>query len=78
MPLGLSIRINLYSTHGDLFYIGLNGVEIFDQNGVDVLQSRTPGSYKISAFPPGVHSLKGMSDDIRFVENIADGTNSTP
>ena len=39
MPVGFSLKINLYSTHGDLFYIGLNGIELYDQNGEELLSS---------------------------------------
>lgn len=40
MPLGFLFKINLYSTHGDLFYIGLNGIQLYDQNGNDVCQTK--------------------------------------
>lgn len=40
MPMGFMFKLNLYSTHGDLFYIGLNGIEVYDQNGFEVCRTR--------------------------------------
>lgn len=37
MPVGFTLRLNLYTTHGDLFYIGLNGIDIYDQNGSNIV-----------------------------------------
>ena len=74
MPIGFSIRLNLYSTHGDFYYIGLNGIELFDQNGRNLLQTL---KYKVYANPPGVYTIQGMEQDIRRIQNVVDGNNLT-
>ena len=71
MPVGFALKINLYSTHGDLFYIGLNGIELFDQNGNEILSSMAD-KVRVYAHPAGVHTLNGMSDDTRVVKNVID------
>ena len=74
MPMGYMFKLNLYSTHGDLFYIGLNGIELYDQNGYDVCRTRKD-QCRIYAYPAGVHTISGMSSDIRVVDNLIDGQN---
>lgn len=69
LPICFTVAINLYSTHGDFYYIGLNGVEIFDQNGKDLLQTRR-GAFKVFAQPYAVNSLAGMEADTRVPHNL--------
>ena len=33
LPIGLTFTLRLYSTHGDLYYVGLTGVQFYDQLG---------------------------------------------
>jgi hypothetical protein len=61
--------LNLYSTQGDFYYIGLNGVEIYDQMGRDVLQTMK-GSYTTFAEPWSVSSMRGMENDMRMPANL--------
>lgn len=61
LPIGFLFRFNLYSTHGDFFYIGLNGIEFYDQTG-NLIKTLT-----IFAEPMGVNKLPGMEDDVRVV-----------
>jgi protein JBTS26 len=75
MPMGYMIKINLYSTHGDFYYIGLNGIELFDQNGRNLLQQGP--KFKLFASPAGVHTIAGMEQDVRKMENLIDGNNTT-
>lgn len=39
MPGGMSFRINILSTYGDIHYAGLNGIEIYDYQGNPIIKS---------------------------------------
>lgn len=41
MPRGLLLKLILHTTYGDIHYVGLNGLEIFDQNGESLIKSKT-------------------------------------
>ena len=74
MPIGFTFRINLYSTHGDHFYIGLNGIEVYDQVGS--LISITPHQ-EVMVNPPGINRLPGMSNDLRTLDKLFNGNNQS-
>lgn len=52
-PMGFTLKIVLLSTWGDKYYIGLNGIEIFDINGNEI-SSNKMSLYRIAAEPPSV------------------------
>lgn len=71
LPIGFVIKLNLYSTHGDFYYIGLNGIEVFDQNGMLLKVSQ------VIALPQGVNTLPKMQGDVRVPANLITGKNQT-
>ena len=61
MPSGFVLQIQIYKTWGDPFYVGLNGIELFDENGGQILLH--PG--QISAMPDSVNVLLEEPVDVR-------------
>lgn len=74
LPMGLSFRINLYSTQGDHYYIGLNGIEFFDQIG-NIIKIDT--KEHVMANPVGINRLAGMESDVRTLDKLFNGVNQT-
>jgi hypothetical protein len=45
-PTGCMVKLVLLSTHGDTFYVGLNGLAIYDSNGdkIDINPEQLQGT----------------------------------
>ncbi|KAM7381856.1 hypothetical protein PAMA_012625 [Pampus argenteus] len=73
MPCGFIFQLQLLTTWGDPYYIGLNGVEFYDQNHEKISLSDN----NIAAFPDSVNVLDNVSGDVRTPDKLIDGVNST-
>jgi len=71
LPSGRKIKINILSTWGDPYYVGLMGIDVFDGNGHPVFID------KIYADPPDINILPDYNDDPRTISNLIDGVNHT-
>uniref|UniRef100_A0A3Q3VQ97 KATNIP domain-containing protein n=1 Tax=Mola mola TaxID=94237 RepID=A0A3Q3VQ97_MOLML len=71
MPCGI-FQLQLLTTWGDPYYIGLNGLEFYDQN-----HEKINLSDNIAAFPDSVNVLDNVSGDVRTPDKLIDGVNST-
>ncbi|KAJ8926520.1 hypothetical protein NQ314_021122 [Rhamnusium bicolor] len=71
LPSGKTMIIDILSTWGDKYYVGLNGIEIFNDDG-EIAKVKN-----ISAIPPDVSILPECRNDPRVVSNLLDGVNRT-
>lgn len=69
LPKGQKIEFNLLTTWGDINYVGLTGIEIFDETGAQLQIS----PQQISACPPDINILPGYGGDPRTIEKLVDG-----
>jgi hypothetical protein len=77
LPSGKIFILEILSTHGDNSYVGLNGIEFFDENGVNIVNEKEGILTSIIANPMDVGVLPGYSDDPRKIGNLLDGINNT-
>jgi hypothetical protein len=77
LPTGRYLSINILSTWGDPYYVGLMGIELFDGNGRPIAISNTPDSVQIWADPPDINILPEYDNDPRVITNLVDGYNHT-
>jgi Domain of unknown function (DUF4457) len=78
-PRGKILKMEIYSTWGDGLYVGLNGLDIFDENG-DLLSNNSSGKssvLRIESDRKNLLSLPEFENDPREVSNIVNGTNFT-
>ncbi|NXK65617.1 K0556 protein, partial [Sylvietta virens] len=73
MPCGFIFQFQLLTSWGDPYYIGLNGLELFDEHGEPILLTEN----NIAAFPDSVNILDDVSGDIRTPDKLIDRVNDT-
>ncbi|XP_029663843.1 protein KIAA0556-like [Formica exsecta] len=73
MPQGFVYQIIIFSTWGDSYYVGLNGIQIYDNYGNEVKLTAD----NIAAFPESVNIIEGINNDIRTPNKLIDGINNT-
>ena len=75
LPAGKHLCIEIFSTWGDPFYVGLNGLDLFDRYG-ELLRLGEEIS-TITADPSNINVLPEYGSDPRVIENLLDGFNYT-
>ncbi|XP_061849540.1 katanin-interacting protein isoform X2 [Colius striatus] len=73
MPCGFVFQFQLLTSWGDPYYIGLNGLELFNEHGDPILLTEN----NIAAFPDSVNVLEDVSGDIRTPDKLIDRVNDT-
>uniref|UniRef100_A0A3P9PVR9 Si:dkey-161j23.7 n=1 Tax=Poecilia reticulata TaxID=8081 RepID=A0A3P9PVR9_POERE len=72
MPCGI-FQLQLLTTWGDPYYIGLNGLEFYNRNHQKIHLTDND----IAAFPDSVNILDNVSGDVRTPDKLIDGVNDT-
>lgn len=75
LPKGRIMEVEVLSTWGDPYYVGLNGIDIFDHHGDILLLNE--GIESIEASPSDINILGEYNDDPRTIANVLDGVNFT-
>ncbi|NXL90568.1 K0556 protein, partial [Alectura lathami] len=73
MPCGFIFQFQLLTSWGDPYYIGLNGLELFNEHGDQILLTEN----NIAAFPDSVNILEDVSGDVRTPDKLIDRVNNT-
>ncbi|GAB1610533.1 protein KIAA0556-like, partial [Argonauta hians] len=74
MPCGFIYQLQLFSTWGDPYYVGLNGIELYDSKFFKIPLDES----NVAAYPDSVNILTpNVQTDIRTPEKLVDGENDT-
>eukprot|EP00794_Sanderia_malayensis_P021189 gene21189-23267_t len=73
LPTGFVFQLRLFSTWGDPYYIGLNGLELYDEQGQKIPLDEN----NVTAYPHSVNVLEGVDHDVRTPDKLIDGINDT-
>ncbi|XP_061455578.1 katanin-interacting protein isoform X2 [Rhineura floridana] len=73
MPCGFIFQFQLLTSWGDPYYIGLNGLELYNEHGEKIFLNEN----NIAAFPDSVNILEGVRGDVRTPDKLVDGVNNT-
>ncbi|KAI4500297.1 hypothetical protein M0802_004714 [Mischocyttarus mexicanus] len=71
IPQGFVYQIMIFSTWGDSYYVGLNGIELFGINGHQIKLNKN----NITAYPESVNILEGIDNDVRTPDKLIDDIN---
>ena len=70
---GRVIEMNILESWGDLFYVGLNGLEVLDEKGFPIHISMS----MVDANPRDMNSIPGHGSDHRTLDKLFDRVNNT-
>eukprot|EP00079_Xenopus_tropicalis_P030609 XP_012826708.1 PREDICTED: protein KIAA0556 homolog isoform X2 [Xenopus tropicalis] len=73
MPCGFIFQLQLITSWGDPYYIGLNGLEMFSEHGEKINLTEN----NIAAFPESINVLDGVCGDVRTPDKLIDNVNDT-
>ncbi|XP_056392117.1 katanin-interacting protein isoform X2 [Hyla sarda] len=73
MPCGFIFQFQLLTSWGDPYYIGLNGLEMYNEHGEKIQLTEN----NIAAFPESINVLENVSGDVRTPDKLIDNVNDT-
>lgn len=72
-PGSFLVTLLLYSTWGDAYYIGLQGIELYDNTGQGIIIN----PHTVAAAPDSINVLMAVNNDSRTPDRLVDGRSDT-